>query len=176
VAGIIITYMRSFQVCDWVSIGNTTGEVTERRVLTTRIRTSKNEEVSIPNSSILTNQVHNYSALSGAGGLLLHTTVTIGYDVPWRQVHELLVAAANRTEGVDTATQPFVLQQSLDDFFITYELNACVHTPQRMPALYSLLHQNIQDCFREAGVEILSPHYRALRDGNALTYAAPPRE
>ncbi len=173
VAGLVITYMRPFVVGDWVKIANTVGVVTEKNILTTRLRTPKNEEISIPNSNILTNQVQNYSSLNGELGLILYTTVTIGYDVPWRRVHELLTSAAEQTEGVSKNKKPFVLQKSLDDFYISYELNVYVTSPDKMAVTYSNLHQNIQDCFNEADVEIMSPHYRANRDGDASTVVTP---
>ncbi len=173
VAGLVITYMRPFVVGDWVKIANTMGVVTEKNLLTTRLRTPKNEEISIPNSTILTNQVQNYSSLNGELGLILYTTVTIGYDVPWRKVHELLIEAAQKTEGLSNKKKPFVLQTSLDDFYISYELNVYVTTPDKMAVTYSNLHQNIQDSFNAADVEIMSPHYRANRDGNESTVVPP---
>ncbi len=175
VAGLVITYMRPYVVGDWVKIANTLGVVTEKNLLTTRLRTPKNEEISIPNSTILTNQVQNYSSLNSEFGLILYTTVTIGYDVPWRQVHELLISAAEKTIGVSKKKKPFVLQKSLDDFYISYELNAYTTSPDKMALTYSNLHQNIQDSFNAANVEIMSPHYRAERDGNAST-VIPPEE
>ena len=92
--------------------------------------------------------------------LVLHTTITLGYDVPWRLVHEVLIDAARGTEHILEKPEPFVLQTSLDDFYVSYELNACTETPKLMPRIYSHLHQNIQDKCNEAGIEILSPHYR----------------
>jgi small-conductance mechanosensitive channel len=97
----------------------------------------------------------------------LHTTVTIGYDAPWRQIHALLIQAAKQTAGVLAEPLPFVFQTSLDDFYVSYQINAFTNQPSKMAAIYSDLHQNIQDTFYEAGVEIMSPHYAALRDGNA---------
>ncbi len=173
VAGLVITYMRPFSVGDWVKIGSTMGIVTEKNVLTTRLRTPKNEEISIPNSTILTNQVQNYSSLNSEMGLILYTTITIGYDVPWRKVHQLMIDAAKKTEGVSKKKEPFVLQKSLDDFYISYELNAYVTSPGKMAVTYSKLHQNIQDCFNAEGVEIMSPHYRANRSGEASTVVPP---
>ena len=134
----------------------------------TKIMTSKNAIISVPNAMVLANHIVNYSELAKNRGLLLHTTVTIGYDVPWRRVHELLIGAAKATENIEPEPEPFVLQTSLDDFYVSYELNACTSSPNKMPATYSGLHQNIQDAFNEAGVEIMSPHYAALRDGNTM--------
>ncbi|HYA42784.1 MAG TPA: hypothetical protein VEF34_15880, partial [Syntrophobacteraceae bacterium] len=129
----------------------------------------KNEDIVVPNSLILNSQVINYSTEARERGLILHTTVTIGYDAPWRRVHELLLKAAERTEGVLREPAPFILQKSLDDFYVTYELNVYTDKPQGMAQTYSLLHQNIQDSFNEGGVEIMSPHYTQLRDGNKVT-------
>jgi small-conductance mechanosensitive channel len=117
---------------------------------------------------VLSSHIINYSSTVDDGGVILHTGVTIGYDVPWRQVHELLQAAAAETEDVLDEPKPFVLQTSLDDFYVSYELNAYTAKPNVMPRIYSDLHQHIQDRFNDAGVEIMSPHYRAERDGNAL--------
>jgi len=126
----------------------------------------------VPNSMLLSNQIINYSAVSREKGLILHTTVTIGYDVPWRQVHALLLEAANATRDVLENPKPFVLQTSLDDFYVSYELNAYTNNSRRMAAIYSELHASIQDKFNESGVEIMSPHYRAARDGNLSTIPA----
>lgn len=171
VAGLVITYMRPFKIGDRIKIGELTGDVVEKSLLVTRIRTIKNEEITIPNASVLSGHTVNYTTSAKELGLILHTGVTIGYDVPWKQVHELLIAAAVATDGI-LATEdkkPFVLQTSLDDFYVAYQINAYTNHSHRMAAIYSQLHQNIQDKFNEAGVEILSPHYHAARDGNMTT-------
>lgn len=168
VAGIVLTYTRAFEVGDRVQIGEAIGDVTERSLLVTRVRTIKNVEVTIPNGTVLAAQVRNYSRLAQGAGLVLHTTVTIGYDAPWRTVHELLVAAALRTDNIMNEPGPFVLQTSLDDFYVSYEINAVTRRADLMASTYSSLHRNIQDSFNEAGVEIMSPHYSSLRDGNEI--------
>jgi small-conductance mechanosensitive channel len=172
VSGVVLTYMRPFHIGDRVQIADTTGDVIEKSLLVTRVRTIKNEEITIPNSMILNAHIINYSAMARGGGLILHTTVTIGYDAPWRQVHELLIAAARATEHILTEPAPFVLQTSLNDFYVSYELNAYTGQPSLMADLYGALHQNIQDSFNKAGVEIMSPHYTSLRDGNRTAIPA----
>jgi small-conductance mechanosensitive channel len=169
VAGTILTYMRSFQVGDWVRIGETTGEVVEKTLLATRVRTPKQEIVTIPNGTAMSASVVNYSAQARSGGVIFHTTVTIGYDAPWRTVHKLLLDAALATQDILREPAPFVLQSALNDFYVTYELNAYTANPIRMQEIYSDLHQNIQDKFNQGGVEIMSPHYSQLRDGNQTT-------
>jgi small-conductance mechanosensitive channel len=168
-AGVMLTYMRPFRVGDRVEIAGTTGDVLEKTLLVTRLRTVKNVEVVLPNSAIAGGHILNYSAMSRSRGLVLHTTVTLGYDAPWRVVHELLLTAAQRTEGVLPDPAPFVLQTSLNDYHISYQLNAYTDKPNESEAIYSRLHVNIQDCFNQAGVEIMSPSYQALRDGNTTT-------
>jgi small-conductance mechanosensitive channel len=168
-AGLVITYMRPYKVGDRIKIDDIIGDVVEKSLMTTRIRTIKNEDVTIPNSKVLTGYSVNYSSYTVDEGLIIHTTVTIGYDAPWRTVHELLIRAANNTEGVSKDPQPFVLQTSLDDFYISYQINAYIKNAHRIIRIKSDLHQNIQDEFNRAGVEIMSPHYRAERDGNAVT-------
>ncbi|MBN3584855.1 mechanosensitive ion channel family protein [Algoriphagus aestuarii] len=169
IAGLVIIYMRAFKIGDRVKIGDTTGDVIEKTMLVTRLRTIKNEEVTIPNSSILNGNTINYSVESNGPGLILHSTVTIGYDVPWRQVHELLINAALEVEEVIKEPKPFVLQTSLDDFYVSYQINAYTQNSKKAAKSYSDLHSAIQDAFTEAGVEIMSPHYRASRDGSDLT-------
>jgi small-conductance mechanosensitive channel len=173
VAGIVLTYTRAFEVGDRVQVGDSIGDVTERSLLVTRLRTIKNVEVTIPNGTVLASSVLNFTRLAAGPGLLLHTTVTIGYDAPWRVVHDLLTNAARHTEHIQDSPAPFVLQTALDDFYVSYEINAATSRADLMAATYSALHANIQDAFNEAGVEIMSPHYGALRDGN--TIAIPPQ-
>jgi small-conductance mechanosensitive channel len=169
VAGTILTYMRAFQTGDFVRIGGDVGEVIEKTLLVTRVRTQKNEVITIPNGTVLGGVVVNYSAEAHKRGVIFHTIVTIGYSAPWRQVHELLISAALATEDVLHDPSPFVLQTALNDFYVSYELNAYTDKPTNMQNIYSVLHQNIQDRFNEAGVEINSPHYASLRDGNETT-------
>ena len=169
VAGLVMTYRRAFLVGDRVKIGDFMGDVVAIRLQVTAIRTPKNEEIIIPNSTILNSHVVNYSMDAKTEGLILHTSVTIGYDAPWRKVHELLISAAESTESILKSPSPFVLQTGLNDFYVTYELNAYTDDPARMAFTYSGLHQNIQDKFNEAGVEIMSPHYTQLRDGHRVT-------
>ena len=171
-AGLVLTYMRAFRIGDRVKIADTVGDVIQKSLLVTRVRTIKNVEVVIPNGAILTGQVLNYSAMARSSGLILHTTVTIGYDAPWRKVHDLLIQAALNTNGVLSDPKPFVLETGLNDFHISYELNAYTDRPQEIQNIYSGLHQAIQDSFNEGGVEIMSPSFYALRDGNTLTIPA----
>ncbi|AGH94520.1 mechanosensitive ion channel family protein [Pseudobdellovibrio exovorus] len=169
VSGIVITYMRPFKPGDRVKIADTMGDVIEKSLLVTRIRSIKNVEITIPNSMVLGSHIVNYSASAEQEGLILNATVTIGYEVPWRQVHELLKSAALKTDLVDKNKAPFILQTALNDFNVAYELNAYTTEPNRMIEIYSGLYQNIQDAFNEAGVEILSPQYSAIRDGGELS-------
>ena len=171
VAGVVITYTRAFQVGDQVELDNVRGRVLERSTFVTRIQTLKNVIVSIPNSVVLSNNVINYSKNMGQSGLLVHTVVTIGYDVPWQTVNNLLIAAAQKTEGISSHPEPFVLQTSLDDNYVSYELNGWTRKPEDLPKIYSALHANILDEFHGQNVEITSPAFRAVRDGNASTIA-----
>lgn len=169
IAGVILTYTGAFQLGDIVEIQAMRGEVTGKYLLTTQIRSFKNELVSVPNSLVLSSSVTNFSRLARENGLTLHTTVTIGYDVPWQKVHELLITAAADSEDILKSPKPFVLQTSLNDYHVSYELNAYTRKPEILPRLYSRLHQNIQTRFNSAGVEIMSPAFTALRDGNTMS-------
>jgi len=168
-SGLVLMYARGFKVGDYIKVGEITGVVLEMGMLSTRVRTYKNEVVTLPNGVIVGGAVTNYSFAQREGrALILYSSVTIGYDVPWRQVHDLLIAAAKKVEGCGEDPAPFVLQRGLDDWYVEYQVNIAVDPAQadQIPALYSRLHQSIQDGFWEAGVEILSPSYFAVRDGN----------
>lgn len=182
VAGLVLTYMRAFNIGDRVQIGDVVGDILEKTLLVTRVRTIQNEVVSIPNSTVMTNHTTNFSSEATSNGLIVHTTVTIGYDVPWKQVHDLLIDAASSTDMIEKKPLPYVLQTGLEDYYVSYKINAFTKHPNKQALIYSNLHANIQDKFNDAGVEIMSPHYKALRDGNATTvpfsylpkdYAAP---
>ncbi|MBE9071150.1 mechanosensitive ion channel family protein [Microcystis sp. LEGE 08355] len=171
VGGIILIYTRSFQLGDKISIGDVIGDVIEKGLLVTRIRTPANKIITIPNSSLLNTNVINFSVSQREfkEPLILQTTVTLGYDLPWRKVHATLKEAALATQFIVSEPAPFVLQTSLDDFYVSYQLNAYTDHPNKMVYIYSELHQNIQDKCNEVGIEIMSPHYKALRDGNHST-------
>jgi small-conductance mechanosensitive channel len=160
-AGFVLIYRRAFKVGDRIKVGDVVGDVVAIRQQVTQVRTPKNEEVTIPSSTILGSSVVNYSALARDDGLILHTTVGIGYETPWRQVEAMLIEAANRTEGLKRDPAPFVLQTALGDFCVTYEINVYCDRPEEMARLYTGLHQNILDVFNEHGVQIMTPAYEA---------------
>jgi small-conductance mechanosensitive channel len=159
IAGYSMTYRRAFKVGDRVKIGEYMGDVEQMRLLVTHLRTLKNEEVVVPNSTILNSEVVNYSTMAQDRGLILHTTVGIGYETPWRQVEAMLLEAAGRTSGFRREPPPFVLQKALGDFCVTYEVNVFCETPRNMESAYSQLHRNILDVFNEYGVQIMTPAY-----------------
>jgi small-conductance mechanosensitive channel len=169
IAGLVITYMRPFKPGDRIKIADVAGDVIEKTLLVTRIKTIKNEIITIPNASVLTGNTVNYSLQAEQQGLILHTTITLGYDIPWRKVHQTLVDAALATDFVEKEPEPFVLQTSLDDFYVSYQLNAYTRQASKQALVYSELHKNIQDFCRDRDIEIMSPHYRASRDGSEIT-------
>ena len=166
IAGMVITYMRAFRLGDRIKLNDITGNVIEKTPLVTRVKTPKNELVTIPNSFVMSSHTINYSESARELGLIIHSEVSIGYDVPWRKVHQLLIDAAKATEGVSAEPEPFVLETSLSDFYPVYQINAYIKEANKLPKIYSALFQNIQDKFAAADVEIMSPHYIATRDGN----------
>ncbi|MFV0291114.1 MAG: mechanosensitive ion channel domain-containing protein [Mangrovibacterium sp.] len=172
VSGLVITYMRPFMIGDRIKINDVSGDVIEKTLLVTRIKTVKNEIITIPNSSILTGNTTNFTFEARNKGLIIYTSVTIGYDVPWKEMHAALLEAASRTELLQKEPVPFVLQTSLEDFYVAYQLNAYTKEAGKQAIIYSNLHANIQDVCNERGIEILSPHYRAARDGSTTTIPA----
>jgi small-conductance mechanosensitive channel len=169
IGGLVAIFVGAFRIGDTVKLGDVQGVVTETTMTLTRIRTPLNTVVSVPNIAILNGQLINYSILARTDGVILTTGVTIGYDAPWRKVHELLLEAAAATAHVEKTPAPFVLQTSLDDFYVSYQLNVYTREPAGMRLIYGELHANIQDAFNRGGVEIMSPHYSSLRDGNTVT-------
>jgi small-conductance mechanosensitive channel len=172
IAGVVLTYTGAFRAGERVKLGEHVGDIIDTSMLATRVRTIKNEDITIPNSLVLNGAMVNYSRQESTLGLILHTSVTIGYDVPWRTVHELLIDAALATPGILAEPRPFVWQTALNDFYVTYELNASIGRARDMDPLYAALHARIQDGFFAAGVEIMSPHYTSLRDGNTAAMPA----
>lgn len=171
VGGVILIYTRAFQIGDRIQIGDVVGDVIEKTLLVTRILTVTNKIITVPNSSLLNTNVINFSVASRELNkyLVLQTTITLGYDLPWRKVNETLIQAALATVSILKDPAPFVLQTSLDDFYVSYQLNTYTDQPSLMMKIYSELHQNIQDKCNEVGIEIMSPHYSAMRDGNQST-------
>ena len=161
IAGYSIAYRRAFRVGDRIQVNGHVGDVVELRLLVTRLRTPKNEEVIVPNSVILNSSVVNYSELAREGQLILHASVGIGYETPWRQVEAMLLQAAEQTEGLAKKHKPYVLKKALGDFAVTYEINVYCDDAHEMENLYSRLYQNILDVFNEYGVQIMTPAYRA---------------
>ncbi|MBK8576002.1 MAG: mechanosensitive ion channel [Elusimicrobia bacterium] len=159
IAGYSVVYRRAFRVGDWISVDAVAGEVMEILPLVTRLRSRTNEVIIIPNSTIVNSPVTNFSTLARDRGLILHTTVGIGYETPWRQVEAMLLESANRTSGVLKTPKPFVVKMSLGDFAVTYEINAFCDAPQNRLQIYSTLHQNILDVFNENNVQIMTPAY-----------------
>ncbi|RZJ75781.1 MAG: mechanosensitive ion channel [Flavobacterium sp.] len=169
VSGLMLTYMRLFRINDRVKIGDVIGDVIEKTVLVTRIRTIKNEIISIPNATVMSSHTINYSSDAQDRGLIINSKVTVGYDVPWPNVHKALIEAAKRTDLLMEFPAPYVYQTSLDDFYVSYEINAYTRDAHLQDDIYSQLRQNIQDTFKDAAIELMSPHYIADR-GDELKF------
>ena len=169
--GVLILLFKPFKVGDFISAQGVDGTVKEISIFTTKINTFGNQVAIVPNGQLSNNNIINYSKNMGQSGLVVHTTVTIGYDVPWQTVNDLLIGAAKKTEGISSHPEPFVLQTSLDDNYVSYELNGWTRKPEELPKTYSELHANILDEFHGHNVEITSPAFRAVRDGNTSTIA-----
>ncbi|MBV8885526.1 MAG: mechanosensitive ion channel family protein, partial [Chroococcidiopsidaceae cyanobacterium CP_BM_RX_35] len=174
ISGIVLIYTRAFRIGDMIRIGDVLGEVVDKSLFVTRLLTPWQEVITIPNQSVLNGNVVNYSAITHEANryLILHTTITIGYDLSWRKAHEVLINAAKVTAGIVTEPHPYVLQTALNNYNVSYELNAYTNHPEQMLRIYSELHQNIQDHCNQAGIELLSPAFSALRDGNHSTIPA----
>jgi small-conductance mechanosensitive channel len=168
IAGIVITYMRPFRIGDRIKLNDTVGNVIEKTPFVTRIRTPKNEIVTIPNSFVMSSHTINYSASAKDYGLIIYSEVTFGYEIYWETAYKLLIDAALRTEGVMAKPAPFVLQTSLGDFYPAYQINAYIRDADKINRIYSDLHRNIQNVCNEAGVELTSPHYISTRDGSPI--------
>jgi small-conductance mechanosensitive channel len=161
IAGYTMTYRRAFHVGDRIQVGDLMGDVTQVGLMVTHLRSVKNEEFVVPNSLILTTNLVNYTSLARERGLILHTTVGIGYETPWRQVEAMLLMAAERTPSLLREPAPFILQKSLGDYAVNYELNVYCDTPSAMYQLYTELHRNILDVFNEYNIQIMTPSYIA---------------
>ena len=171
VGGVVIIYTRAYRLGDLIKTEDYTGIVHEKTILSTRLRTLTGEIITIPNASLISTSIVNYNAIQRELNtpLMVRTSITLGYDVPWRKVHQVLREAAQVTEKILDEPSPYVLQMSLDDFYISYELRAYTDSLEKRAFIYSELHQNIQDKCNEAGIEIMSPHYSAIRDGHQNT-------
>jgi small-conductance mechanosensitive channel len=163
-SGLVMTYMRPFRIVDFIRFGDTEGEVIEKSMLVTRIRTRKNDIVTIPNSNMMSSQTSNYTFSAQRYGIIVHTKITIGYDEPWKKIESLLVQAAENTDGIKRHPKPFVRITALDDFYVEYEINGITDRAKTLSTVYSALHQQILDTMHGAGVEIMSPHIEARRD------------
>jgi small-conductance mechanosensitive channel len=160
-SGLILMFTRTMRSGEYVSINDKEGTVVELGLFTTRIRNGLGEELTMPNSLILGTVTKNYSRMVHGPGFILSTTVTIGYDTPWRQIHAMLLEAARRTAGVLEDPPPRVFQLALSDYYPEYRLvcQAIPTTPLPRAEVLTALHANIQDVFNEYGVQIMSPHY-----------------
>jgi small-conductance mechanosensitive channel len=170
ISGLVMTYMRPFKVGDRITMNGITGFVLERGPMVTRIRTHKNEIVSVPNSMVMNSAITNYSSAGEAGfsGLIIHADVTFGYSTPWQTVHEVLLAAAKKTMCVMDSPAPFVNQTGLDDFYCRYEINAYVNNVEPLPRIYSDLYTNIQNGFTEKGLSLYCPHFQVQQHTDSI--------
>ncbi|MDR1417118.1 MAG: mechanosensitive ion channel family protein [Prevotellaceae bacterium] len=169
ISGLVITYMNPFKEGDRIKMGEYVGDVVEKTALVTRLRTPKNEIITIPNSNIMTAQTVNYSNSAKDYGLILHVQVAMGYEVPWRRVHELLMEAGAKTAHVLREPKPFVLQTALDDFYVQYQINVYTADACKMLDIYSGLYANVQDIFHREGIEMVMPHIASVRDASRVS-------
>ena len=159
IAGLVITYMRPFIIGDRIRIKDISGFVVEKSPFVIRMKNAKNEYITFPNLTVLNSEVTNYNGSAQDEALLLHTKITMGYDIPWRKIYDILTDAATKTPKIEQHPSPFVLQTALDDFYATYEINAYTRDVEHFQRTYSLLYQNIQDGFANAGISMFNPHY-----------------
>ena len=167
-AGLVITFMRPFRLGDRIKLNDTVGDIIEKTPLVTRVKTPKNEIVTVPNSFVMSSMTTNYSSSAQEYGLIIHTDVTFGYEVPWQQVHQLMIQSALATPHIEAEPRPFVLQTKLDDWYVVYQINAYTRHPEKMALIYSELHANIQDIFHKAGIEVMSPHFMGVRQNDQM--------
>jgi small-conductance mechanosensitive channel len=165
VAGLVITYMRPFKIGDRVKINDSTGFVVEKNMMVVRLKTHKNEYITFPNLTILNSGITNYNTSSDEDeeGLILNTEISCGYATPWETVHEILINAALATDHVQKKPKPFALQTGLDDFYARYQINCYTKEVEKVPQIYAQLYENIQNGFREAGLDLTSPHFEIAR-------------
>lgn len=169
-SGLVLTYTRAFKIGDRVRIGDSVGDIIEKNLLVTRLRTVNNEDITIPNSEVMNSHTINYSTEAQELGLGISSTIKVAYDVPWRQVHELLLDAARKTKGVVDQPEPYVLQKALNDYYVSYEINAYTNLPNQQAGVYSRMHENIQDNFRDAGISLIVPiHEKRLPIQDSLS-------
>ena len=178
-SGFMVTFSRALRVGDFVRIGDVEGTVTQLGVLSTKVKTVRREEVTIPNAVVVAHTTTDYSRFA-ADGVYTSTAVTIGYDAPWRQVHALLLMAAERTPGLRREPKPAVIQASLQDFYVQYAVLVCLERQDAKMLTLNVLHANIQDLFNEYGVQIMSPNYEQDPDAPKVVpkkdwFAAPAR-
>ena len=177
-SGFMITYSRAIRVGDFVRLGDVEGTVTHIGILSTKVRTPRREEITIPNGVVTSNIAIDYSRFAQSDGVMTPTTVTIGYDAPWRQVEALLLAAAASTPGIRHEPKPVVMQASLEDSYVRYVLLVSLEQQERRAVVFTQLHANIQDQFNEHGVQIMSPNYEGDPDAPKIVakkdwYTAP---
>jgi small-conductance mechanosensitive channel len=161
ISGLFVVYSKSVRPADYVRVGDIEGEVIDVGFLATKLRTPRQEEITIPHSVLVGTATTNYSSLAGDNGMAVTTSVTIGYDVPWRQVHALLQLGAARTQGLRRDPAPRVMQRELSDFYVQYLLLAHLEDGKSRAAVLSELHSQIQDAFNEFGTQIMSPHFES---------------
>ena len=164
VAGLVLTYMRSLKIGDRIQIQNNTGFVVEKNLMVLRIKTHKNEYITFPNLQVLSASVINYNTSSNENeeGLILHAEITFNYATSWRLVHEILIEAADKTKFIQKTPKPYVLQTALDDYYVRYQINCYTKEIAKIPAIYTELFENIQDCFTARGLDLTSPHYKII--------------
>jgi small-conductance mechanosensitive channel len=164
-AGLVMTYMRPFKMGDRIKFGETIGNVIEKSPFVTRIRTTKNEIVTVPNSQIMSSTTTNFSASARNYGLILHSDVSIGYSVPWQKAHACLIRAGKETVGVSRDKEPFVLDLGLEDYYNTYQINVYISDANMMQEVLTNLHSRIQDIFLEEGIDAELPMLVSNRKG-----------
>jgi len=168
VAGLVITYMRPFKIGDRVQIKDITGFIVEKNLMVVRLKTHKNEYVTFPNVMIMGSNIVNYNTSSDEDeeGLILYAEITYGYATPWQTIHDILINAALATEYIQKRPKPFVLQTQLDDFYAHYQINCYTKDVSEIPLIYSLLFENIQNGFQEAGLDMTTAHFRIITKTN----------
>lgn len=158
IAGILLLSSRPFKIGDRIRTtedDSMIGDVIEISIIYTKIRTIRNELVTIPNQMLLENQIINYSGLD-----LLSTSVevSVGYEADKELIKALLIEAAKRTEGIISKPPPFVLITRFDNFAAVYELRAYTNRPNEYLQLESAVRENIYQIFQREQIDLTTPN------------------
>lgn len=172
-AGLGLYFEKNFETGDWILINDTHAKVIEISWRSTRLLTTDDVLIDVPNADIAKQTITNFERPTPRHAV--RATIGLHYDVPPERAQQVLREAAATVPGVCVDPPPVVYVKDLADSAVVYEIKVWIDDHGLMSRVLSGVRSHCWYAVRRAGMEIPYPqlvvHRPAAGDGGAAARA-----